>query len=325
MKFWRITTSIISTLILGAGASELGAQVAYPTKPITVVLPFTAGGGGDIILRQITPVLANRLKTPVLVDNRVGAGGQIGVMYVVNATPDGHTLLFMSSGIAIDSALKLKPAYDPLKDLRPLTLAYTGDQAIFINPKLPVNSVKELIAYATANPGRLNYSHPGIGSTGHLNMELFKQMAKVDIVGVPFKGSPEALTSIIAGDTQVTLIQPPASRALWETGRIKFLALASAERSAILPDIPTVAESGLPGFAAAFWYGFFTPAGMPDSLFDKIESEITAILTSADMRQKIASYGHVSGGIRNADFRRQLVAEIKQWQEVVRVAGIPRQ
>lgn len=301
------------------------AQAPYPNHPITVILPFTAGGGGDTILRLITAVLGTRLKTPVVVESRVGAGGQIGVMHVVNAAPDGYTLLFMSSGITTDPALRLKPVYDPLKDLRPMTLAYVGDQGIFINPKLPFASIRDLIAYARANPGKLNYSHPGVGSTAQLNMELFKQKANIDIVGIAFKGSPEALTSTMAGDTQVTLTQPATNRQLWETGRIKLLALAAPERSSVMPDIPTVAESGLPGYAASFWYGFFTPGGVTDAVFNRLESEITSIIATPEMQQKIASYGYVPSGIKSAAFRTLLSTEIRQWQDVVQKAGIPRQ
>lgn len=309
--------------MLTLGAAIVQAQ--YPTKPITVVLPFTTGGGGDTALRQITPILSSRLKVPVVIESRVGAGGQIGIMHVVNSAPDGYTILFMSSGIGIDPAIKLKPAYDPLRDLRPLTLAYVGDQGIFVNPQLPVNSVKELIAYAKANPGKLNYSFPGIGSTGHLNMELLKQAAQIDVVAVPFKGSPEALSATMAGDTQITITEPATSRPLWQAGRIKLLAIGASQRSPVMPNIPTVSESGLPGYLAYFWYGFFTPAAVPGSAFEKLESELTSILRSPEMREKIMSYGYSPSGIGSDEFKRRLTAEIKQWQELVQKAGIPRQ
>jgi len=221
---------VVMTLALVASV----AQAQYPTKSITVILPFTAGGGGDTVLRQVTPILSTRLKVPVLVENRLGAGGQVGVVHVINSAPDGYTLLFMSSGIGIDPAIKQKPAYDPLKDLRPLTLAYIGDMGVFVNPKLPVNSIKELIEYARARPGELNYSFPGIGSTGHLNMELLKQAANIDVVGVPFKGSPEALAATMAGDTQITVTEPATSRPLWQAGRVKLLAVGAAQRSPVM-------------------------------------------------------------------------------------------
>lgn len=304
---------------------SLAAQAQYPSRPIAIVVPFAAGGGGDFVARALAPVLSARLSTPVIVENRTGAGGAIGVAHVINAAPDGHSVLFMSNGITIDPAIRLKPAYDPRKDLRAITMAHRGVMGIFVSPRLQINSVRDFIALAKASPGKLNYAHPGLGSYAHLTAEQFKIAAGIDIVGVPYNGTPPTITATIANDTQLTITETGSTRPLWESGKIKLLAIAASQRAPSMPDTPTSGESGLPGYEASFWYGAFVPAATSNPVFERLESELTGILATPDMRQKIDALGFAASGMRSEEFRKVVDNEVRQWEEVVRKAGIPRQ
>lgn len=304
---------------------SLPAAAQTRGRPIAIVVPFGAGGGGDLVARSLAPVLSSRLNAPVIVENRTGAGGAIGVTHVVNSPPDGQTILFMSNGITIDPAIKLKPAYDPRKDLRALTLAHRGVMGVFVSPQLKISSIRELISLAKASPGKLNYAHPGLGSYAHLTAEQFKMTAGIDVVGVPYSGTPPTVTATIANDTQFTITETGSTRPLWESGKIKLVAIAAAQRAPSMPNIPTTAESGLPGYEASFWYGAFVPAATPNTIFDRLESEFTDVLAMPDIREKIATLGFTASGMRAEEFRRLVEAEVRQWEEVVRKAGIPRQ
>ena len=302
------------------------AAALTPGRPITLIIPFALGGPGEFVGRLMIPAMQEKLKSPILLESRQGAGGAIGITSVVKADPDGHTLLWTSNAITIDQAIKLKPAYDPLKDLRPVTMGVAGVQSIGVNPQVPAPTLRDLIAYAKANPGKLNYAHAGVGSHTHLAMELFKVRAGVDIVAVPFRGGgQQALLATLANDTQLTMLPPDLLAQHAQAGRLRIVVVATSQRNSLVPDVPTAPEAGMPGFEAIFWYGLFAPAGTPNDVFGQIEAAVTESLAAPDLRAKVAARGYMPGGTSSADFRRQIEAEVTQWREIVSKAGIPRE
>lgn len=321
--------NLLKQMAVGISAAVLLSSTVLaqtPGKPITLVIPFAPGGPGDVVGRLMMPALQEKLKSPFILESRQGAGGAVGITSVVNAAPDGHTILFTSNAITIDQAIKLKPAYDPLKDLRPITLGIFGVQSIAINPQLPVNNLREFLAYAKANPGKLNYSHAGVGSHTHLAMELFKVHAGLDIVAVPYRGGgQQALAAVLANDTQLTMLPPVLFLPHLKSGRLKILFVASDQRMPIVPDVPTSAEAGLPGFNAMFWYAFFLPVGTPNEIFSRIETALTEVLAMPDIKQKIQGLGYIPGGMPSTAFRTLIEGEVSQWRDVVARANLPRE
>ena len=297
-----------------------------PGKAITLVIPFAPGGPGEVSGRIMIPVLQEKLKSPIIIESRQGAGGAVGITSVANAPPDGHTILYTSNAITIDQAIKLKPAYDPLKDLRPLTIGLFGVQSVAVNPQLPAGNLRELLAYAKANPGKLNYAHAGVGSHTHMAMELFKLKAGVDIVAVPYRGGgQQALASVLANDTQLTMLPPVLFNPHAQAGKIKILFVATDQRMPLVPEVPTAAEAGLPGYEAMFWYGLFLPAGTPNEIFNRIETAFMETINAPDFRQKMQSLGYIPGGMRSGAFRTRIEDEVKQWGEIVSKANMSRE
>lgn len=327
-----MSTSMKLRMGLVAAAAALSVAVApaglaqTPGKPITMVIPFAPGGPGEVSGRIMIPVLQEKLKSPIIIESRQGAGGAVGITSVANGPADGHTILYTSNAITIDQAIKLKPAYDPLKDLRPLTIGLFGVQSIAINPQLPVNNLREFMAHAKASPGKLNYAHAGVGSHTHMAMELFKLQAGLDIVAVPYRGGgQQALASTLANDTQLTMLPPVLFNPHVKTGRLKILFVASEQRMPIVPDVPTAAEAGLPGFEAMFWYGLFLPAATPNDVFNRIETAFSETINAPDFKQKMQGLGYIPGGMPSAAFRTRIEAEVRQWREIVGKANIPRE
>ena len=317
---------------LVAAAAALSATLAAtvvaqtPGKPITIVIPFAPGGPGEVSARVMIPVLQEKLKSPIVIESRQGAGGAVGITSVANAPADGHTVLYTSNAITIDQAIKLKPAYDPLKDLRPLTIGVFGVQSIAINPQLAANNLREFIAHAKANPGKLNYAHAGVGSHTHMAMELFKLQAGLDIVAVPYRGGgQQALASTLANDTQLTMLPPVFFAPHVKTGRLKILLVASDQRMPLVPEVPTAAEAGMPGFEAMFWYGLFLPAATPNDIFNRIETAFSEAINAPDFKQKMQGLGYIPGGMPATAFRTRIEGEVKQWREIVGKANIPRE
>lgn len=318
--FLAVATAISATVL----ASTVLAQT--PGKPITIVIPFAPGGPGDVSGRIMIPVLQEKLKSPFVLESRQGAGGAVGITSVANAPADGHTILYTSNAITIDQAIKLKPAYDPLKDLRPLTIGLFGVQSIAINSQVPANNLVEFMAHVRANPGKLNYAHAGVGSHTHMAMELFKLHAGLDIVAVPYRGGgQQALASTLANDTQLTMLPPVLFSQHVKAGKLKLLFVASDQRMPIVPDVPTAAEAGLPGFEAMFWYGLFLPAATPNDVFNRIETAFSETINAPDFRQKMQGLGYIPGGMPAAAFRSRIETEVKQWREIVGKANIPRE
>ena len=313
--------------LLGVSAFALaaiaGAQApAYPTKPIRLVVPFPAGGATDILAREVAKHLTDAWGQSVVVDNRPGAGGNIGSELVAKAAPDGYTLEMGTVGThAINASLYSKMPYDHVKDFVPVILVAGVPNVLEVNPALPVNSVQELIAYAKANPGKLNFASSGSGTSIHLSGELFKVMAGVQMMHVPYKGSAPALQDLIGGQVQLMFDNLPPSLPQIKAGKLRALAVTSAARAPALPDTPTVAEAGLPGFEASSWFGVLAPAGTPPEIVNKLNAEIAKWLASPGAKEKLANVGANIAGGTPEDFARHIQAETAKWAKVVKESG----
>jgi tripartite-type tricarboxylate transporter receptor subunit TctC len=307
--------------VLAAFAFGASGQT-YPNKPIRLVVPFPAGGTTDVLARAAAQKLTESLGQPVVVDNRPGAGGNIGAELVAKSPPDGYTLLMGTVGThAINPSLYPKMPYDHVRDFAPVILVAGVPNVLVINPALPVNSVQELIAYAKANPGKLNFASSGNGTSIHLSGELFKTMAGVQIAHIPYKGSAPALQDLVGGQVQLMFDNLPSSLALIKAGKLKALAVTSKERAAALPDVPTMAESGLPGFEASSWFGLLAPAGTPQPVVLKVNADVAKWLASPDAKERLLAQGAIAAGGTPEDFARHIAAETAKWQKVVKDSG----
>ncbi len=321
----RALSLVVATLVfVAADASAQGAKApagAYPTKPIRLIVPLTAGGPTDILARLIAQPLSVSLGQQVVIDNRPGAGGNIGAEMAARAPADGYTLFMGTSGpLSINVTLYSKLAFDPLRDFAPVILAASAPFVIVANPSLPANNVKELIALAKAKPGQLNYgSVPG--SASHLATELFKSMAGVEIVHVPYKGAAPATTDTIAGQIQLSFASTPGSMPQVKAGKLKALAVTSPKRIAALPDVPTVAEAGLAGYAASVWYGIVAPARTPREVIVKLNTEIAKILSDRAQRERIAASDFEPTASTPEEFREFIQRETVKWAKVIKASG----
>jgi tripartite-type tricarboxylate transporter receptor subunit TctC len=304
-------------------AAPAGAQTpAYPTKPIRLIVPFPPGGATDIIARAVAQKLSETWGQSIIVDNRPGAGGNIGTELVAKAAPDGYTLEMGTVGThAINASLYAKIPFDNVKDFAPIILVAGVPNVLEVTPSLPVNSVQELIAYAKTNPGKLNFASSGNGTSIHLSGELFKVMAGVQMTHVPYKGSAPALQDLIAGQVQLMFDNLPPSLPQIKAGKLRALAVTSATRAPALPDVPTVAETGLPGFEASSWFGLLAPAGTPPAIIAKINAEVAAWLASPEGKEKLSSIGANAAGGSPEDFARHINAETAKWAKVVKESG----
>ena len=312
-------STVVVALVLGWAGS---APAQYPTKPIRLIVPFPPGGSNDIVGRLVGNELTGRLGQQVVIDNRGGAGGTIGTEMAAHAPADGHTLLIISVAYAYNPSIyKANLKFDD-KAFTPVAMLGTGPNALTVNPQLPVKSVKELIALARSKPGTLNYASAGIGSFQHLSSEMFRIMAGVDIVHVPFKGGGPAMGDVIAGNTQIcigSLLQViPHIR----SGRLKALGTGGAKRVPALAEVPTVAEAGVPGYEANNWWGILAPAATPAAIVKRLNAETAAIVASAEMRKKFESQGAETVTMTPAEFGRFIRAETAKWAKVVQQAGI---
>ena len=298
------------------------APAAYPTKPIRLVVPFPAGGATDLLAREVSKHLTDAWGQSVVVDNRPGAGGNIGSELVAKSPPDGYTLEMGTVGThAINASLYSKMPYDHVKDFVPVILVAGVPNVLVVNPSVPVNTVQELIAYAKANPGKLNFASSGSGTSIHLSGELFKVMAGVNMTHVPYKGSAPALAELIAGQVQLMFDNLPPSLPQIKAGKLRALAVTSARRAPALPDVPTVAEAGLPGFEASSWFGVLAPAGTPPAVVAKLNAEIAKWLMSPEAKEKLAGVGANIAGGTPEDFARHIQAETAKWAKVVKESG----
>lgn len=320
--FQRLPSVLLAGLLTCSISFSAMASDTWPTRPIQLIVPFPPAGTTDIIARLVAERLTRALGQTVVVDNRAGAGGIIGAAQVAKATPDGYTLLLGSSGpISISPSLPVKPKYDPLHDFQPISLIATVPTMLVVNPKLPVKTVDELIAYARAHPGKLNFASTGVGATPHLAGEMFKKMAQIDIRHVPYKGSAPALTDLIGGQVDLMFEQISAALPFVRDNRLRALAVGSAQRVAALPYLPSVSESGLPGFDVVSWFGILAPSGTPATVVRRLHDELARITSQRDVQEKLTSLGAEPQASTPQAFAKRIAAEIPQWAKVILQSG----
>jgi tripartite-type tricarboxylate transporter receptor subunit TctC len=300
-----------------------GPGQAYPVKPIRLVLPYPPGGGSDTIARPLAQKMSEGLGQQVVVENRGGAGGNIGMEYVARAAPDGYTIvLALTAQLAVNPGLYQKIPYDPLRDYAPVTLLCSGGYILVVHPSLPVKSVKELIAFARSRPGQIAYSSSGNGSGGHLAAELLNSMAGIRMLHVPYKGGGPALMDLIAGQVQVLFATQLSSWPHVKSGRIRALATSIAKRPASLPDLPTVAEAGVPGFDAGVWYAVLAPAGTPREIVMRLNAEIARVLKQPDYRSLLVNNTIEPIGSPPEELARYIKSELVKWAKVIKDANV---
>lgn len=304
-----------------AAAIPAAAQT-YPARPVRVIVPSSAGGGTDIMARILAPGLSERLGQQIVIENRPGAGTLIGNEIAAKSAPDGYTLLMGLSTLAILPAMHRKMPYDALKDLAPVTQTVAAPNILVVHPSLPVKSVKELIAFARARPGQLNFGSAGMGTNPHLSMELFRSMARLDMVHVAYKGSAPAITDLLAGHVVVMTATMLTGLPHVKTGRLRALGTTGAKRVAAAPEIPTVAEAGLPGYEAVQWYGLLAPAATPKDIIAKLHAATVSVLHSPAVKHRFEAEGAEPVGNTPEEFARFIRAETEKWAKVVREAGI---
>lgn len=319
MKHFGIRALVCALSLMAGGAI---AQTDFPTKPIRFVVPAAAGGPTEITARLIAQKMSETLGQPVVVDPRAGAGGNIGADIVAKAAPDGYTILMATIGTqAINQSLYKKLPFDPVKDFAPVTQVVQYPLIVVVNPSLPVTSISELIAYAKKNPGKLNRASGGSGTSMHLSGELFRAQAGVDMPHVPYKGSSPALTDLMGGQVDLMFDSMMTALPHVKAGKLRALAVTGAKRSPVVPDIPTVAESGLPGYSAVGWIGVVAPAGTPQPIIAKLNDAIVKALAAPDVREKLISQAAEPIGSSPQEFAAFMQAETQKWAQAVRDSG----
>ena len=316
-----LMTSALASLLLtsAAGAAD------FPSKTIRIVVPYAAGGTSDIVARHIGQRLSERVGQPVIIDNRGGAGGSIGTEQVVRSEPDGHTILFHSGAVAVDPVSGKKLNYDVQRDLEPITMAVVGPFALLVNLDLPVKSVGDLIAYAKANPGKLNFGTPGVGTSIHLTTELFKAMAGINVVHVPYKGASLALTALAGNEVQFLFDPLTTAKTLANSGRVRALAVSTGQRSGFWPELATVADGGVKGFDLGVWYGIFVPKATPKAVADQLNREFVTVLQEPAMRDWLKNNGLDVVANSRDEFRVRFAGEIERWGKLIRESGVKLQ
>jgi tripartite-type tricarboxylate transporter receptor subunit TctC len=315
----------VSALALCLFAASAAAQSDYPSRPVRVIVPSPPSGGTDIVARVLAQHFSNAFRQQFFVENKPGAGNVIGIEAAGRSAPDGYTLLVSASTIALNSVLYKKVPYDPLRDFTPITLAATAPNILVVNPKLPINSVADLIAAAKAQPGKLTYGTPGVGTSPHLCMELFKSMAGVDLQHVPYKGTAAAVMDIIGGQIDVAFATALTAKPLIDAGRLRALAVSGPRRIAALPNVPPVAEAGVPGYEAMQWYGLLAPAGTAPAIIERVHAEAMVALRSPEMKARLAADGAEPLGTTPAEFGAYIKRELEKWSRVRDAAHIERQ
>ncbi len=315
----------ILVIFCSSAACDTSAQ-DYPVRAIRFVVPFPASGGGDIIIRALSQKLGERLGQSVVVDNRSGAGGNLGTDIVAHAPADGYTLVMANvSPFAINTSIYKKMPYNPVTDFTPITLVASFPNILVVHPSLPAQSLKELVTLARARPGQLTYASSGAGSTTHLSAEFFKSQAKIDLVHVPYKGGGQALIDLIAGHVTMYFSSVPGALPHVRARRLRGLAVTSLTRSSAAPETPTLAESGFPGFEAATWIGAAAPAGLPRPIVNRLNSEIVDIMRTPEMRERLINQGAEPLTTTPEQFSAYIKSEIAKWAKIVRDTGIVSQ
>jgi tripartite-type tricarboxylate transporter receptor subunit TctC len=319
VKSWLLMAAATLAAVTTAAAAQ-----DYPTKPVRIVVPFPPGAINDFVGRTVATHLSNRLGKQFIVENRAGAGGVVGSELVANAPKDGHTLLVVSLAITVNPWLYKLP-YDHNKAWQPVAIVATAPNVIAVHPDVPAESAKDLIALAKKQPGKLQYGSSGIGTFLHLGPELFKIMAGVDILHVPYKGAAPAMVDVIGGRTQMVAASIPSTIAHLRSGKLRAIGVGATKRSGLLPDVPTISESGLPGYEAANWFGIVAPAGTPAPIIEELHKEISSMQDASEIQKQFANQGADIVRMSSAEFGKFIASETAKWGGVVKKAGIKAQ
>lgn len=313
----RLLCSIVLACICGAAQAQ-----SYPTRPIRILVGFTPGGTTDVVARVIAQKMSEQLKQSVLIDNRPGAGANIAAELAAKAPPDGYTILCVNPGLAISATLYAKLGYNALRDLAPVARVADSSHLLIVHPSLPARSVNELIALARARPGQLNFSSSGVGNADHFAGELFNSLAGVKIIHVPYKGGAQAAQDTVTGQVSMYFSGILVGLPLAKAGKVRALAVATAKRSPLAPDIPTIAEAGLPGYEMTLWNAIFAPAATPKDIITRLNTEIVKVLQSAEVRQRLAELGAAPGGGTPEDLGAYFKREVEKFGKIVHSLGI---
>ena len=317
---FAVRTTLSSLLTLHV--ANVACAQTYPIKPVRMVIAFAPGGGTDIVGRIIGQKLSELWPHPVVIDNRPGAGSTIGTDVVAKSPADGYTIQTVSMSHALNAALFKKLPYDTINDFAHIILAARAPNVLVANPSLPVKNVKELIALAKSRPGQIAFSSSGTGGVSHLTAELFRSVAGIDLLHVPYKGAGPAMTALLSGEAQLMMATAPVALTQMKAKRVRALAISSRKRSALAPDMPTIVESGFPGFEADTWYGVLAPARTPEAIVTKINADINQLLKSRDLQTLFAEQGAEPAGGTPQAFRAFAESEVKRWTQVIKAAGI---
>lgn len=315
-RFEWLRPLVAAMLVFAAAAAPVQAQ-KYPEKPIRMIVPFAPGGGTDVLARFLSAKLSENLGTSLVIENRGGAGGTIGAELAARAAPDGYTILFTSASYSFNPSLYSKLGYDPLKDFKPITLIAMVPHLLVVHPSLPVKNVRELIALARKRPGEVFYGSGGVGSSVHLAAVLFVSLAKVNFTHVPYKGGGPAMIGVMAGEASVMFPTMQSVMPHVRSGRLRALAISITSRSPALPEVPTVAESGLPGYDATGWYGMLAPTGTPQTAIDRLHAGVVAILNIPELKQRLAAEGAIAVGNTPEQFDKFIRQEIAKWAKLI--------
>lgn len=328
LERWTIVAAALAcACVLDAyaqpSAPARAAGDKYPSKPVRLIVGFAPGGASDVPARLVAQKLSESIGQSVIVENRPGADGILAADFVAKSAPDGYTVAYVTAGHAMNSVLHAKTLpYHPVNDFTPISLVASGPLTLVVNRALPVKNFKELIALARSSPGKMNFASAGSGGTMHLAGELLKQVAKIDIVHVPYKGGGQAVQDVLAGYVELTFVGAPASMPFIRSGRLKVLAVSTAKRSAALPDVPTVAELGYPDYEVSTWYGVLAPARLQAAIANRLSGEIAKAVSAPEMREKLLALGIEAVGSTPERFTEHLKAEIARWTPVIHRAGL---
>ncbi len=322
----KLTLQYVSRRVLLLGAALLplavAAQQAYPSRPVTIVVPYSPGGTTDIIARLTAQYIGASMNKTFIAENKPGASGTIAMGYVAKAAPDGYTLLSNEMTQTVVPALFPKLSFDPIKDLAPVSLIAEAPYVLVVNGKLPVHSLRELVNYAKANPGKLNFASGGAGSGPHIAGELLKSVADINMTHIAYKGSGPAVQDLLGGQVDVLITAAPTVAPHVGSGRMRALAVAHTQRLSMLPNVPTAAEAGFPGFRIANWFGLAAPRGTPPDIINLLHGEVLKMLAKPEVREKLIAAGAEPLGIGPQEFAKHIEAEAKRWSELIRKSGI---
>ena len=322
MKPWDVATVVVSVFCVNVGSANAQSTESYPTHPIRMIVPWPAGGWTDILARLVAQKLHDPLGQSVVIDNRGGAAGIIGAEVAAKAAPDGYTTIMASNSIVLVPSVYAKVPYDVTKDFAPITLLTSTPYVLLVHPSLPVHSAKELIALAKARRGQLNYSSSGTGTAPHLGMELFKNITGIEMTHVPYKGSAPSLNDLIAGNVSATMINPTIALTQVKAGKARALAVTSEKRLTAAPDIPTLAEAGVPGAEVGSWTGCLAPAGTSQTIIRRLHTEIVRIMNEPDMQSRLQAEGAEPVGMGPDEFASYIRTEVTKWAKVVKQARL---